>query len=135
MMKGFWLLHVPAPRVVTAVLQVIRVALVGIGLALKRDIEVGVAAHRQPHQPLHDVGHIEKDKQQLALLSRVDTFVGHHLITQINARVHKQHTEQIDGRESSERQYRRPDNLHCRKGTTFFPIITLSRSSWPLTTL
>jgi hypothetical protein len=33
--------------------------------------------------------------------------------------VHKQHPQQVDGRESLEWQYRGPHNFHSRKDTTF----------------
>ena len=38
-------LHITAPGIVGAMVQVVEITLVGIGLALKRDIAVGIAAH------------------------------------------------------------------------------------------
>ena len=85
-----------------AMVQIVQVALVGIGLALKRDIAVGIASHGQPNQPLKEVSHIEKHVEHLALLGRVYAFVVHHLVAQVNPRMHKQHSQQIDGSKSPE---------------------------------
>ena len=95
-------LHVMTPRVVGTRLQVVQIALIGIGLAFKRDIAVGIATHRQPQQPFHQVGEVEEHKKHLALLRRVNALMVHHLMAQIDPRVHKQHTQQVDSRESLE---------------------------------
>ena len=69
--------------------QVIEVTLVGIGLALKGNVAVGITPHGQPHQPLDEIGEIEKHEEHLALLRRVDALVVHHLVAQVHPRVHK----------------------------------------------
>ena len=38
--------HVSAPGIMAAMVQIVKVALVGIGLPLKGDIAVGIATHR-----------------------------------------------------------------------------------------
>ena len=113
-------LHIATPGEMRAGLQVIHIALVGIGLTLKRDIPVGIAAHRQAHQPFAQISDEEEHEQHLALLRRVDSFVVHHLVAQVNPGMHKQHTQQVDGREALEWQYRSPHNFHNGKGTTNF---------------
>ena len=95
-------LHVMTPRIERSPLQIMQIALVGIGLTLKRDIAVGIAAHRQPQQPFHQIGEVEEHKEHLALLRRVNALMVHHLMAQIDPRVHKQHTQQVDSRESLE---------------------------------
>ena len=80
----------------TAMVQIIEVALVGIGFALERNIAVGIAAHGQPHQPLHHVGQIEKNEQHLALLSRVYALMIHQLIAEIHSMMDKKHSQQIN---------------------------------------
>ena len=42
-------------------LQVIQIALVGISLALKRDIAISIATHGESHQPLDAIGKIKED--------------------------------------------------------------------------
>ena len=91
-----------APGVVTAFLQIVEIALVGVCLTLKRDVAIGITTHRQAHEPLHQIGDIKEDEEHLALLSRVDAFMIHHLMAQIDSRVYKQHPQQIDGREPLE---------------------------------
>ena len=89
----------------TARLQIMKIALVGISLPLKGDIAVSITAHRQPHQPLDEIGEIEEHIQHLTLLSSVDAFMVHHFVTQVHAMMHKQDPQQIDSRESLKRQY------------------------------
>jgi len=79
-----------------AMVQIVQVALVGIGLALKRDIAVGIASHGQPDQPLKEVSHIEKHVEHLALLGGVDALVVHHLVAQIDPVMDKKYPQQID---------------------------------------
>lgn len=86
-----------------AMLQVIQIALVSISLALKGDVAISIATHGQSHQPLDAIGKIKEDIQHLALLGSVDALMVHQLITQVNARVHKKCSQQIDCRESLER--------------------------------
>lgn len=113
-------LDVMTPGIQRTGFQVIHIALVGIGLALKRYIPVGVAAHRQSQQPFHNIGNVEEHEQHLALLRRVDAFVVHQLVAQILTRMHKKHTQQIDSREALEWQNRCPHNFHSGKDTTIF---------------
>lgn len=112
--------HVTSPSEQPPRLQVVKIALVGIGLTLKRNVAIGISTHRQPHEPLEQIGDEEEHEQHLALLRRVDAFVIHHLIAQIHPRMHKQNTQQVDGRETLEWQYRRPHNFHSDKVTTIF---------------
>ena len=112
-----------------AVVQVIEIALVGIGLALKRDVAVGVTAHRQPDNPLHEIGHVEEDEQHLPLLCRVDALVVDELVAQVHSMMYKQDSQQIDCRESMKGQYRSPHDFHCCKVTTLFAIIHPDESS------
>ena len=111
--------HIFNPRVTASGAQIIRISLVGIGFSLKRDVAVGIAAHGQAHQPLQQISHIEEYKQHFTLLGSVNALVVQQFMIQIHAMVHKQHTQQIDGAEALERQYRCPYYLHRRKGTTF----------------
>ena len=104
--------------------QIIEIALVGIGLALKRDIAVGIATHGKPHQPLHEVGQIEEDEQHLALLCRVDALVVHQFVADVHPMMDKKNSQQINRREATEGQYRSPHNFHRCKGTIIFAIIT-----------
>ena len=99
---GF-LFHVVAPSIMAAMLQVIQIALVGIGFALKGDVAISIAPHGQSHQPLDAIGKIKEDKQHLALLGGVDAFMVHQLIVQVNARMHKKCSQQVDCCESLER--------------------------------
>ena len=89
-------LHITAPGIVGAMVQVVEITLVGIGLALKRDIAVGIAAHGQPDQPLENVSDIEEHVEHLALLGGVDALVVHHLVAQIDPVVDKKYPQQID---------------------------------------
>ena len=102
--------------------QIMKIALVGIGLAFKRDVAVGITAHGQPDQPLDEISEIEEHEQHLALLGCVDALVVHQLIAQVHPVMHKQDSQQIDCRESVERQNRSANYLHRHKGTTFFEI-------------
>ena len=86
-----------------AMLQVIQVTLISISLAFKGDVAISVAPHGQSHQPLDAIGKIKEDKQHLALLSGVNALMVHQLIAQVNARVHKKCSQQINCRESLER--------------------------------
>ena len=86
-------------------LQIVKVTLIGVGLAFKRDVAVGIATHGQPQQPFQQIGHVEEHEQHLALLSSVDALVVQQLMVQIHAMVHKKHTQQIDGAEALEWQY------------------------------
>ena len=113
--------HVVDPSVMLPAGEISQVALVAMRLALKRDVAVGIAPHGEAYEPLNEIEYVEKHEQHLALLGSVDALMVHQLIAQIHARVHKQHTQQVDGSESPEWQYGRPHNFHCGKGTTFFP--------------
>lgn len=86
-MYGF--LHVASPGIVPPRLQVVKVALVGVCLALKRDVAVSVTSHRQPHQPLEEINDIKEHKEHLALLRCVDALVIDQLVAQVNAMMHK----------------------------------------------
>ena len=77
-------------------LQIVKVALIGIGLTLKRDVAVGIAAHGLPDQPLENVSDIEEHVEHLALLGGVDALVVHHLVAQIDPVVDKKYPQQID---------------------------------------
>ena len=122
-------LEITAPGIVPPCLQIVKVALVGIGFALKRDVAVGIAPHGQPHQPLDQISQIKKHEQHLALLSGVDAFMVHQFVAQVHAMVHKKYPQQVDCREAIERQYGGAHDLHRHKGTTFFLIhIPHSRS-------
>lgn len=112
--------EVIAPGIRPSVVQIVQVALVGIGLTLKRDIAVSIAAHGQPHEPLHEIGQIKEHEQHLALLGRVNAFMVHQLMAQIYPRMHKKHTQQVDGRVASKGQYGRADDFHRGKVTIFF---------------
>ena len=110
-------LDIVTPGIHGALTQVIHVALIGIGLALKRDVAIGIAAHGQPDQPFDEIGKKEEDKEHFTLLGRVNALMVHHLVAQVNPRVHKKHSQQIDGSESPEWQYRSTHNFHCCKYT------------------
>ena len=112
--------HITPPGVVPAVVKVVEVTLVGIGLALKRDVAVSISAHRQAHQPFHHIGHIKEHEQHLTLLGRVDALMVHQFIAQVNPWTHKQHAQQVDGSETVKRQYLGTDDLHSGKDTNFF---------------
>ena len=86
-----------------AMLQVIQVTLVSISLAFKGYVAISIAPHGQSHQPLDAIDKIKEDKQHLALLSSVNALMVHQLIAQVNARVHKKCSQQINCRESLER--------------------------------
>lgn len=45
--------------IVAAMLQVLQVAVVAVGLALKRDVPVGIASHDQSYHPLYQVQYIK----------------------------------------------------------------------------
>ena len=96
-------LHIMAPGIVAAMAQIIDIALIGIGLPLKRDVTVGIPAHGQPDEPLHEISNIEEYKQHLALLGRVDAFMIHQLAAQVHPMVDKQYPQQVNRRESMER--------------------------------
>lgn len=113
-------LDVAAPGIRTTGVKIVQVALVGVGLALKRDVTVGVAAHRQPDDPLHHIGHVEKHEQHLALLCRVDALVVHQFLAQIDTRVHKQDAHQVDGHKAAKGQYVGADDFHGGKVTIIF---------------
>ena len=102
-----------------AMLQVIQVTLVGIGLPLKGDVAISIATHGQSHKPLDAIGKIKEDKQHLALLGGMDAFMVHQLIAQVNARMHKKCSQQINRCESLERQYFCPEYLQRYKGNAF----------------
>ena len=55
--------------------QVICFVHVEVGLALERNIEIGVALHGYAHQPFHDVPEIKTYIEHFAHLRRVDEFV------------------------------------------------------------
>lgn len=104
--------------------QIVEIALVGIGLSLKRDITVSITTHRQPDDPLHEIGQIEEDEQHLPLLRRVDALVVDQLVAEVHPMMYKEDSQQIDGRESMKGQYRSPHNFHCCKVTTIFANFT-----------
>ena len=113
-------LHIKTPGIVGPVVQIIQIALVAVGLTLKRDIVIGITTHGEPDDPFHKIGQKKEHKQHLALLRRVDALVVNHLVAQIHAMMHKKHAHQVDGRESMERQYGCPHNFHRCKVTTLF---------------
>ena len=86
-------------------LQIVKIALIGIGLAFKRDVAVGIAAHGQPRQPLDEIGKVKEHIKHLALLGRVDALMVHQFIAQVNAWMYKKHPQQINRCESLEWQY------------------------------
>ena len=102
--------------------QIMKITLIGIGLAFKRDVAVGIATHGQSHHPLDEIGQVKEDKQHLALLCSVDALVVHQLFPQVPTVTHSQDSQQIKGRESVARQNRSANYLHRHKGTTFFEI-------------
>ena len=103
----------------STIFQVIQVALVGISLAFKGNVTVSVAPHGQSHQPLDAIGQIKENNKHLALLGSVDALVVHQFIAQVNARMHKKHSQQINRGESLERQYFCPEYLQRYKGNAF----------------
>ena len=113
-------LDVIAPGIGPSRFKVVRVALVGIGLALKRDVAVSISAHGQSREPFHQIGQIKEHEQHLALLHRVYALMVHQLMAQINPWVYKKHPQKVDGRETAKRQYVRADNFHGDKVTIFF---------------
>jgi hypothetical protein len=117
LMTMFWATHVVPPGIHGAMAQIIHVSLIGIGLALKRDVSIGIATHGQPDEPFNKIGKKEEHKQHLALLGRVNALMVHHLVAQVYPWVHKKHSQQIDGSESPEWQYRSPHYFHCCKYT------------------
>ena len=82
-------MHITAPGVVPTRLQIVKIALVGVCLALKRDVTVSVAFHWQPHQPLDEISDIEEHKEHLALLRRVDALMIDQFAAQVNAMMHE----------------------------------------------
>ena len=101
------------------VLEVFKVALVGVCLTFKRDVTVSIPAHGQPCQPLDHIGKIKEQEKHLALLCRVDALMVDQLMAQVHSGMHKEDSQQIDGREPAERQYPCPDDLHGCKGTIY----------------
>ena len=99
-----------SPSIVAPIAQIFKIALIGIGLTLKRDVAIGIASHGE-------------HKQHLALLCRVDALMVNQLIADVNPMVDKENPQQIDCREAMEGQYRSPHNFHRRKVTTLFAII------------
>lgn len=89
--------HVVDPGIMGAVGQIVQVALVTMGLALKRDVAVSIATHAEADEPLKEIGNVKEHEQHLALLRRVDALVIQQLMAQINARMHKHHPQQVDG--------------------------------------
>ena len=85
--------------------QIVEVTLVVIGLALKRDVAVGIAAHGDAHHPFHEIEEIEEHKEHLTLLGRVDALMVDQLVAQIDSMMHKEHPQQVDSREPMEWQY------------------------------
>lgn len=104
----------------STIFQVVQVTLVGIGLAFKGNVTVSVAAHGQSHQPLDAIGQIKENNKHLALLGSVDALVVHQLVAQVNARMHKKHSQQINCCESLEWQYFCPEYLQRYKGNAFY---------------
>ena len=98
-------LHVEAPCIMGTMAEVIKIALVDVGLALKRDIAIGISSHGQTNDPFGNISQKKEHKQHLTLLCSVDALVVNHLIAQINPMMHKKHAHQVDGRETMERQY------------------------------
>ena len=113
--------------------QIVRIALIGVRLALKRDVAVGVPPHGQPHQPLDDISEIEKHEQHLALLRRVNALMVDQLVAQVHAMMHEQNPQQINRRETPEGQYRGAHNLHDCKGTIFPPFLINNNKKTVLT--
>ena len=85
------------PGIMGTVGQIVQVALIAMGLALKRDVAVGIATHEEADNPLKEIGNVKEHEQHLALLRRVDALVIQQLMAQIDARVHKHHPQQVDG--------------------------------------
>lgn len=61
--------------IVAAMLQVLQVAVVAVGLALKRDVPVGIASHDQSYHPLYQVQYIKQHITKLTHLSSVNALV------------------------------------------------------------
>ena len=62
--------------------QIVKIMTVGISFPFERDIVIcllQIAVLNHPYTPLDDVKYVERDKQQLALLGRVDALVIHHI--------------------------------------------------------
>ena len=113
--------HVVDPSVMLPAGEISQVALVAMRLALKRDVAVGIAPHGEAYEPLNEIEYVEKHEQHLALLGSVDALMVQQFMAEVNARMHKHHSQQVDGREPLEWQISGADNLHGGKGTTFFP--------------
>ena len=104
--------HVMQPSIVAAVRQVLQIALVVVGLALKRDAPVGPAPHGEPHCPFDEIDDVEKNETQFTHLRCVDALVVEQFARQVHALMDKQHPEQIDGIKATPGQISAAHNLH-----------------------
>ena len=115
-----WATQVVTPGKQLTRLQVSEIALIGVCLALKRDVAIGIAPHGKPHQPFDEIKDIEEHKKHLTLLCRVNALVVHHLVAEVHPWMHKKYPQQVNRRESMKWQYRSTHNLHRDKGTIIF---------------
>ena len=108
----------------TPPLEVVKVALILVGLALKRNLAIGIAAPQQAHQPLGHIPHIESDDAHLKQLSGVDALMVNEFLRQVNTWMNKQYAQQIDGTEPAHRNVFGPYNFHYLGAKlAFFPHI------------
>lgn len=81
-LKMLFITQIAQPRIVPPAAKIIQITAISVGLALKADIEISlieIAILKQAHQPLDEIYNIKRHKQQLTLLSIVDTLVIHDI--------------------------------------------------------
>ncbi len=93
--------------------QVILVVHVGVGLALKTDVHIGIAPHWQADAPFHQIPQIETHEQHLHHLARVDALMTDEVGRKQGAGTAKQHTHNVDSIKVLGWQYAVANNLHC----------------------
>lgn len=94
-------LEIVSPGIVAAVVEVVQVTLVLVGLAFERDLPIGIAASAQPHQPLDHIPDVKPHNGHLQQLCRVYPLMVDELLRQVNAWMHEEYTQQVDGAESA----------------------------------
>lgn len=81
----------------TAMIEIVIVALVLISLALEAEIIVGIAPEKQPNKPLHKVQYIKRHIEQLTHLCRVDALMIDQTPIYSHVGMHKKHAKKING--------------------------------------
>ena len=102
----------PEPCIVWAVLEIVQVTLMCVSLSLEADVSVGIAPHWQAYEPFDQIDEIERDYRGFEHLHCVNTLVIDKFIRQVYSWVNKQHSQQVDSRESSEWNIFGPNDFH-----------------------